>query len=354
VSSTAPVVPLLADLAGRRTAIRLADGRELIYFDDVPGLDRSAPDRRDLPLHQPRSEVRHDRVLDEWIIIAAHRQGRTNLPPPDQCPLCPGTELGEVPADDYHVVAFENRFPSLSGDLGRCEVVCFTSDHDASFTDLDPRRWRTLGQAWADRTVTLGGLESVEYVFVFENRGTEIGATLQHPHGQIYGYPFVPPKPAQELASARRFHDLCDGCLFCDVLTSEIKVGERVVAESTHAVAFVPEAPRWPFEVHVYLRRHVPDLAALTVAELDDVMALYADVLRRFDGLFGVRMPYVAAWHQAPVHTDRDIAHLHAEIFSPRRAPDKLKFLAASESSAGAFIVDVLPEQAAALLRNAL
>src|SRR5689334_6502747 len=98
-----------------RTVVSLADGRELIYFDDVPGLDRSAPDKRDLRPGQSASEIRYDPVLDEWVIVAAHRQDRTHLPATDECPLCPSAagRLTEIPADDYHVVAFENRFPSL-------------------------------------------------------------------------------------------------------------------------------------------------------------------------------------------------------------------------------------------------
>jgi UDPglucose--hexose-1-phosphate uridylyltransferase len=372
------VAPNAATADDRRTLVHLADGRELIYFDDVPGLDRQAADKRELPPQHPMSEIRYDRVLDEWVIIAAHRQGRTHLPTTDECPLCPSAHgrHTEIPADDYHVVTFQNRFTSLGtsrledGDgpafddaggfllrrpaAGRCEVVCFTSDHDSSFSALPPERLATMARAWVDRTVELSRLPEVEYVFLFENRGVEIGATLQHPHGQIYAYPFVPPRMVQALESARRWRAARATCLFCEVVAAEARVGTRVVAESPGFVAFVPAAAHWPHEVHLYPRRHVPDLPALDPAEQAELMDLYVQVLRRLDALFDTPAPYVAGWHQAPVRTDRDLAHLSLQIFSPRRAPGKLKHLAASESSAGAFINDVLPEDAARRLREAV
>src|SRR5882672_3350117 len=130
----------------KRTITHLADGRELIYFDETDSLARDTLDPRDLPPPPVASQLRHDPLLDEWVAIAAHRQTRTFLPPSDECPLCPSTpeRPTEIPAADYDVVVFENRFPSFSdrveGDdprpvsatsptrpgLGRCEVVCFT------------------------------------------------------------------------------------------------------------------------------------------------------------------------------------------------------------------------------------
>ena len=99
-----------------RTAIRLADGRELIYFDERDA-DRSAVDKRDLPPPPPASQLRLDPLVDEWVAFAAHRQTRTFLPPSHQCPLCPSTPdfASEIPSPDYDVVTFENQFPSFSG-----------------------------------------------------------------------------------------------------------------------------------------------------------------------------------------------------------------------------------------------
>ncbi|MGC5030144.1 galactose-1-phosphate uridylyltransferase [Micromonospora sp. DT229] len=357
----------------RRTAIRLADGRELIYYDEHDDVVRDQPDRRELPPPPPASQLRYDPLTDEWVALAVHRQTRTFLPPADRCPLCPSTaqRLSEIPAPDYAVVVFENRFPAFSERVvaepaeitpltparpgrGRCEVVSFTADHQASFAALPPRRVRTVLDALADRTTVLGELPEVEQVFCFENRGVEIGVTLHHPHGQIYAYPFLPPRTRSLLAAARRHAARTGGRnLYADVLGAERASGERVVTANEHWTAYVPAAARWPFEVHVAPHRPVPDLPALTEAERDAFGPLYLDLLRRFDGLFDGPMPYIAAWHQAPVRIDRELGHLHLQLFSIRRAADKLKYLAGSESAMGVFINDIAPEQAAALLRAA-
>ncbi|MBQ1051495.1 galactose-1-phosphate uridylyltransferase [Micromonospora sp. C51] len=356
----------------KRTAISLADGRELIYFDERDDAVRDQPDRRPLPPPPPASQLRYDPLTDEWVALAVHRQTRTFLPPADQCPLCPSTpdRLSEIPAPEYAVAVFENRFPALSGRVvaepaaitpltpvrpgqGRCEVVCFTDDHDASFAALPPSRVRTVLDALADRTTVLGGLPGVEQVFCFENRGVEIGVTLHHPHGQIYAYPFVTPRTRSLLGAARRHAERTGGGnLYADVLAAERAAGERVVATNQHWTAYVPAAARWPFEVHIAPHRAVPDLPALTDAERDAFGPLYLDLLRRFDGLFDTPMPYIAAWHQAPVRVERELGHLHLQLFSVRRAADKLKYLAGSESAMGVFINDIAPERAAELLRS--
>ena len=356
----------------KRTVASMADGRELIYFDDTDDVVRDAVDLRDLDDPPPASQLRYDPLSDEWVAIAAHRQDRTFLPPTDECPLCPSTpgRTTEIPADDYDVVVFENRFPSFAsrpsgmdeapvtpltpvraGD-GRCEVVCFTADHDASFATLSPQRVRTVLMALADRTATLAAIPGVEQVFCFENRGVEIGVTLHHPHGQIYAYPFVTPRTRMMLGAARRYAEATGGNLFADMLAAERASSDRVVATNDHWTAFVPAAARWPFEILVAPNRQVPDLPALTDDECDAFGPLYLDVLRSLDGLFGVPMPYVAAWHQAPVRADRDVAYLHLQVFSVRRAPGKLKHLAGSEAAMGVFVNDVVPEEAARMLRE--
>jgi len=367
----------------RRSTARLADGREIIYFD----LDSSRPqprldDPRDLGPISTASEIRYDALLDEWVAIASHRQGRTHLPPTDECPLCPSRNgrQTEVPSQDYDVVVFENRFPSfatrLDGaeqpagtsvpspvavedeifargpGLGRCEVVCFTSDHDSPLSKLPPEHVRLVVDAWADRTLELSELPHVEQIFCFENRGEEIGVTLSHPHGQIYAYPFVTPRTRRMLESARRHRERTWRNLFADVLAGEVADGARIVLSTEHWVAFVPSAARWPVEVHLYPRRQVPDLPALTPDERDDFARLYLDVLRRMDDLYGLPLPYISAWHQSPVRVDRDLSYLHLEVFSVKRAAHKLKYLAGSESGMGVFINDVTPEQIAASLRG--
>ncbi|GLZ41789.1 galactose-1-phosphate uridylyltransferase [Actinokineospora sp. NBRC 105648] len=351
----------------RRTVRTLADGREIIYFDDTAGApERTAVDTRDLPRNETRSEIRRDPLTGEWVALAAHRQTRTYKPPAGLCPLCP-TAPGrptEVPEAEYDVVVFENRFPSFSQHavgavepglvprgpgVGRCEVVCFTSDHTTSFGALSPQRVRTVVDVWADRTTALSAVPGVAQVFPFENRGDEIGVTLSHPHGQIYGYPFVTPRTERMLAVA----EAAGGSVLGAVLAYERAEGTRVIAESAHWTAFVPAAARWPVEVHVVPHRQVPDLPALTPDERDDFAQIYLRVLGHLDGLHDRELPYIAAWHQAPVHVGRELSWLHLEVFSVLRAADKLKYLAGSESGMAVWINDVTPEDLAARLRSA-
>ena len=237
--------------------------------------------------------------------------------------------------------------------VGRCEVVCFTSDHNSAFAALTPERVRTVIAAWADRTRTLGDLAGVEQVYCFENRGEEIGVTLHHPHGQIYAFPFVAPRVEQMVAQARRYEG---GNLFDDLVATELRAGTRIVARNEHWVAFVPEAARWPYEVRIFPVARVPDLPALGEAAREAFGPLYLDVLRRFDGLFGRPAPYIAAWYQAPVKDEaarREFA-AHLQVLSIRRAADKLKYLAGTESGMGVWINDIVPEEAAQRLREAL
>jgi UDPglucose--hexose-1-phosphate uridylyltransferase len=337
---------------------RLADGREILYFDD-PGSSRGEPrpDPRDLPPRSEPAELRHDRLTDSPLIIAAVRQDRTFLPPAADCPLCPSRDdiATEIPEPDYDVVAFENRFPSLpavpegasDAAAGRAEVVCYTADHAASFAFLPAPRLATIGAAWAHRTHELSTRQGVAQVLVFENRGEAIGVTLHHPHGQVYAYPFVPPRLARMADVAVRHREERGTCLGCDLLAEEVAEGRRIVAADEHGVAYVPRAARWPFEVHLVPRRHVPDLAALTDDERTALVMLQADVLARLDRLFDGTTPYMAGWLQAPIGAEREIVHLRLEIATPQRAPDRLKFLAGSESLAGAWINDVRPEEAA-------
>ncbi|MGH3436062.1 MAG: galactose-1-phosphate uridylyltransferase [Sciscionella sp.] len=359
----------------RRTSRRLADGREIIYFDDGPDVvDRTAVDTRDLPEQAPYSEIRRDPLTGEWVAMAAHRQSRTYKPPADLCPLCPSSpgRPTEVPEPSYDVVVFENRFPSFAQavpDLpstvdgmpmvprrpgkGRCEVVCFTPEHAQSFGQLRESRVRTVVDVWAERTTALGALPGVRQVFPFENRGEEIGVTLSHPHGQIYGYPFVTPKTAALLRTAGDYQQRYSRPLMGDILAAERASGRRVIASSEHWTAFVPSAARWPVEVHVVPHRQVPDLPALSSEERDDFATLYLRVLHAADALYGKPLPYIAGWHQAPAAEGRELSWLHLELFSVLRTADKLKYLAGSESGMAVWINDVTPERIADRLRAA-
>lgn len=350
----------------------LADGREILFYSLPGNVARPVADVR---LLAPRpsstqSELRRDRQTGDWVAIAALRQDRTYKPPADQCPLCPSPEgdRSEVPAADYDVVVFENRFPSLShaGDgapgldaealegkgIGRCEVICFSSNHMASFADLSHEHARMVVDVWRQRTELLLAMDGVEQVFCFENRGEEIGVTLSHPHGQIYGYPYLTPRTTSMLRQAREFAQVNSRNLFADILAGEIADGRRVLVANEHFTAFVPFAARWPVEVHIYPNRHVHNLTELAEDELDGLTAVYLDVLGRFDRMYPTPLPYISALHQYRREGVQADGYFHIELMSVRRSEAKLKYLAGSESAMDAFITDVTPEQIAERLKS--
>ena len=322
------------------------------------------------------NQLRWDPTLREWVAYATHRQDRTFLPPPEYCPLDPNKPGGfptEVPREYYDIVVFENKFPSLARDApepdekgtaltptapgrGVCEVVLYSDDHDATLAGMSERRIRNLIEVWADRFAELGAREEVRYVFIFENKGEAIGVTLHHPHGQIYAYPFVPPRPKKELEAAREYKTHSGGCLHCDLLSQEHEDGRRMVAKGEHFSAFIPFYAHFPFEVHVYSRRCAPSIADLDAAERWDLARVLKRLLVGYDALFGFSLPYMMVMHQSPTDGEdyEGVAHFHVEFYPPNRTADKLKYLAGSETGAGAFVVDVLPEQTARTLREAI
>ncbi len=287
--------------------------------------------------------IGYDRRIDpltgEASVIVAKRQARPNLgegvtTPVVACPFCPG---GLEAPEDYDVKAFTNRWPSIPH--GRCEVVLYTSDHDASFASLGVAGARKVVDLWAERTAALGGRDDVAYVLVFENRGPEVGATIPHPHGQIYAFPEVPPAPARELATA--------SCALC-----RTDPGDRLVAAVGGWRAWVPDAATWPYALMVAPDEHEPDLPALDDRSRDGLAGVLVDALGRLDRLFDAPMPYMLWFHQRP--TDGQAwtsAHVHVHIAPLHRSPGTQRYVAAGELGSGMFFNPVDPADAAAALR---
>ena len=353
---------------------KLFDGRDIHYFDDAGSSHSSEkkPDLREPAVRPPLAELRQDPLNGEWIAVAAHRHTRAFLPPSSQCPLCLATteNLSEVP-DTFDVVVFENKNPafgalpngtsipdleqrsnSVLGEtrpaVGRCEVVVFSPEHNGSLGQMPVSRVLTVLEALADRTDELQRLPGVVQVFPFENRGQEIGVTLHHPHGQIYSYPYITPRTQKVMEMATK-----NPSLFEEILSFE-KRSERVLIETESFVAYVPFAARWPMEAHLLPKRQVANHAELTSDERSELAGVYSRLLHAFETVYETPSPYIAAWHQAPLSEGAKNLRLQLQITSPRRATDKLKYLAGSESAMGAFIADIPAEAIAAQLRQAL
>lgn len=318
------------------------------------------------------SELRWNPLLGEWLATATHRQDRTFLPPADYCPLCPTKPGGfptEVPESTYDIVVFENRFPSLRPNppepaiegsalypvrtaIGQCEVVLYTPDHSSTLAAQPVEQIYKLVQVWTDRFRELDARDYIDYVFIFENKGEVIGVTLTHPHGQIYAYPFIPPIVARELSQCSEYHARTGSCLLCDIVAEELRDRGRVVVENDSFVAYIPFFARFPYEVHIASRRHLQALVDLDEGEARDLAAIMKGLLMAYDRLFDISMPYIMSMHCRPSDgASYDHYHFHIEFYPPLRTAKKLKYLAGSESGAGMYINDTLPEEKAAELR---
>jgi len=276
-------------------------------------------------------DQRIDELTRRPSVIVGSRQKRPNLPA-GQCPFCPG---GLEAPEDYDVRWFVNRWPAMPED--RCEMVLYTSEHEAQFWTLGHAGARRVVDLWADRTAALGARDDVDYVLVFENRGPEVGATIAHPHGQIYAYASVPPEPLRELV---------DGVLDVEHLPPEL-----IVASAGAWTAWVPEAAVWPYELRLADAEGVGSLTDPT-CDRDGLAQLLIDVLARLDQLFDAPMPYMMWFHQRPTDGDEwPGARLHLHITALYRAPGVQRFVASAELGGGITFNPVDPADAAASLR---
>ncbi len=351
-----------------QTSATLNDGRTIRYFDFEP-TKRDRVDLREKNSQIQIGEVRKDLLTSEWVTIAAHRQDRLFLPPKELCPLCPSTNelLTEIPESDYQVVVFDNKSPSFTNmdysnsidysnssipAAGKSEVVCFTRSHEGSFGQLSLKQIELVLRVWKERVAELSKIEYIEQITPFENRGEEVGVTLNHPHGQIYAYPFIPTKVELEIEAAKQFFERKKRNLFDFIIEREIDNQSRVVSENEDWIAFVPYAARYPFEVHIAPKSRKPDLSQLSENQLTNFAPIAKIIFQKLDGLFNLPMPYISAWHQAPTKIARDLLGVHLQITPFRRTATKLKYLAGSESAMGAFIMDNSPEYCAQLLKE--
>jgi UDPglucose--hexose-1-phosphate uridylyltransferase len=310
------------------------------------------------------TELRWNPTVREWVSTASHRQDRPQMPS-DWCPFCPGS--GRVP-EKYDVHIYPNDFPafsipavtpSIEGDdfyrvapsHGACDVVLYHPDHKTSLPQLSLEHLTKLVRLWRKRFAELKQMPGIRYVLIFENKGAVIGVTMPHPHGQIYAFPFIPPRLEREIETANAYKRSKKRCLYCDILKKERRAKLRMVAENSAFTAFVPFYARWPYEVHVFSRRHLGTLEDFRPAEERALAEILKWVTLKYDNLFGFSFPYMMLLHQAPVKGKFPFYHFHIEFYPPHRSKEKLKYVASVESGAGSFLNDSLAEEKAAELR---
>ncbi|GAA0562186.1 galactose-1-phosphate uridylyltransferase [Rhizomicrobium electricum] len=338
------------------TTFRMPDGRSLYMYGGFTG-EPAWPWLEPNQVHS-YSHRRWHPMRREWVVYSAHRQSRTYKPPANDCPFCPGAEDGELPFQDFSIAVFDNRFSSLQKDApkpepvpgldlpvdaatGNCEVIVYSSDHKASMASLPLERRELLVKVWGDRIRSLLEVPAMQVVMPFENRGEEAGVTLHHPHGQIYGFGYLPPIIGAMAQSFREGYDL----------SKLTKLEQYVVADTPNASLLVPPFTRFPYELWIVPKQFRPSPAALSTAETTDVANLLARAANTYDTFFGRVCPYVMLVYSAPKGFE-DVFPFHIQFQPLLRAPNKMKFIAGCELGAGSFLVDILPETAAQNLRN--
>lgn len=354
------------------------DGRTLTYYDfaargEAPpylGQHREAaaqhpPTGPRLLEHPP--EMRWNPALGEWTVVAANRMSRPMLPSKDACPLCPG--VLELPLP-YQIAIFENRAPALAyipGDpalpatdgafdieapaRGRCDVVVYAQEHGGKLADLSPTQIYALIEAWRDRYGELAALPEVRYAAIFENKGREAGMTLDHPHGQIYAFPYLPPQLLAKWNQTQAVPDLWNR------IVAREENGPRVIAQTDGFVAAVPYYARYPYETHIWARRDgVHSLTQMTPDERRQLAGLMKNIVSRFENLWpdaAYGFPTLMLMHQLSRGEGVEKFRFHIEWLPLQRSPDKLKYRGCIESGTGSFLNDALPENQANELRAA-
>jgi galactokinase len=296
------------------------------------------------------AELRYNPLLGTWTMVAASRQNRPQMPK-DWCPFCPGS--GKVP-DHFDVHKYDNDFPVMSAtppvpdavgtdfyrtapSYGACEVILYSPEHDKTLHELPVTHIRKLVDLWSERVNELGKRSEVKYVMPFENKGEEIGVTMPHPHGQIYGYSWVPQRVEVELANARAHHAKTGECLICRMNEEERKFSKRIVFENASFYAYIPFFTDYPYGVFIVAKNHRNYLGELTQAERDDLAEALKVVTGTFDRIFDRPFPYMMAIHQNPVNSPewddaKAFYHLHIEFYTPLRAKRLIKYYASSET----------------------
>lgn len=314
------------------------------------------------------AELRWHPLIKDWVMIASHRQNRPQMPK-DWCPFCPGS--GKVP-EKFDVLKYDNDFAALSQDppvpdqvttkvykvkeaYGKCEVILYSPQHNITLPELPVNHVTKLVNLWTERFIELSNDKKIKYIFIFENRGEMVGVTMPHPHGQIYGYSYIPKKLEIEFDACREYFEKNMKCLICDMNEDEMNFKERIIFENNHFIVYLPCFVEYPYGIYIVAKRHIQNLAQLTQNEKTSLARTIRDCAGTLDSLFDFQFPYMMCMHQEPVNSGdfSKTYHFHIEFFPPMRASDKQKFNASSETGAWAHANPTKPEEKAEELREA-
>ena len=311
-------------------------------------------------------ELRWNPVLKWWVMVSSGRQNRP-LATTAHCPFCPGSD--KVPAA-YDVMTYANDWPILSSvppdieplsstlyknevSSGKCEVILYSSDHHKTLGDLSPVNMSKLVDLWISRYGEIGKQKGVKYIFIFENKGKEVGATIAHPHGQIYGFPFIPKKIELELQACRDFNQREGKNLYREILREELRLGSRIVDKNEAFVTFVPYFAEYPYQIYILPREHRLSIDEFTVEEQRLLGSALTRIVTVYNNVFTRDFPYMMSFDQKPVDgRDYSFYQFHIEFFPPLRSEITQKFNAGSETAGWVHGNPSSPEEKALELRT--
>ena len=312
-------------------------------------------------INQTGQHLRWNELRDEWVFYSPLRQERTFKPVKSNCPLCPTLTDGpatDIPVTDYEIAVFDNRFSALSStppkikkikdvivnhSFGNCEVVSYSPDHRKNLYSLKTEQVALLMKVWSDRFINLMKSSNIKYVLPFENRGKEIGVTLNHPHGQIYGFPEIPPIIKKQASKQK------ESLLISNLVNS---VNENLeISRDNNAISFVPYFARYPFEIWIAPFKKVDHAGFLNDEEINSMAILLKSSIKRLDKLFNKPMAYTMAINFPPKGFEGSFHHYIA-LQPMRRDENKLKHLAGIEQITGLMLSDIVPENSAKKLKR--
>jgi len=335
------------------------DNKNIILFNLKEHNEESAAELK--ITNFPNPHMRWHPFRQEWTTYSAGRQERTFFPPKEYCPFCPVNNLNyptEIPFKHFEVAILPNRWPSFithndhiikldnvksKPSKGQCEIVVYSANHKDTLADMSLEQIELLVQAWIDRYKELLIRDDVAYVMPFENRGKECGVTLHHPHGQIYCYPFIPPVIQKEIAAFKEKNYLMS------IMDSLEK--KYYVYQDKNVIAAVPPFARYAYEIWIIPKFRVAGPWEFNDDQLRSFSLCFQKVVKGYDNFLQKSCPYIMGLHAAPSLIDETF-HFHMEFYPPFRSGDKPKIIAGSEAMAGVFIMDVLPEETAIILRK--
>lgn len=320
------------------------------------------------------AEMRWNPMIGDWVIVAGNRQKRPDMPK-GYCAFCPGAK--NIP-EHYTVLEHDNDWPALSTNpgepddvansffkveknYGKCEVILFSPNHNASIYDLTDDHMGQLIDLWIERYNLISSNPKIKYVFIFENRGELVGVSQPHPHGQIYGYGQMPKKIELELDAARSYKEENCECLFCRLNREEISFGKRIVAENDEFVAYIPFFADYAYGVYVAAKKHISHISQFDEQQKYCFGRIIRDITGGYDALFDMRFPYMMCMHNAPVNTKgtkyescEDYFHFHVEFYPPMRGATSIQYMASSETGVWVHCNPTVPEQRGPELREAI